>query len=74
MTFRLNQYSANFYLLTILHVLHVLGGILYLSVALWRALRGRLTIDSHEILANALLYWHFVGGIWYVLFTILYFL
>lgn len=36
-----NPHSSFFYLLTVLHVFHVLGGIIWLFVTLWRVMRIR---------------------------------
>ena len=65
-----NPNSSFFYVLTAVHVVHVLGGLgglLYVISKLQRpvlALR-RSTIDS------ASYYWHFMGGLWmYLLFVI----
>jgi cytochrome oxidase Cu insertion factor (SCO1/SenC/PrrC family) len=65
---RTNLYWSSFFVLTGVHGLHVLGGLVALAWAGRRALqrRGALALElvSH--------YWHFVDGVWLLLFTLLY--
>ena len=66
-------YGAVFYSLTGLHGLHVGGGLCYLFV-----LAGRLrTAGSFAVrrygVRLAALFWHFMGLLWAILFTLLYF-
>lgn len=67
-----NLYGGMFFLATGLHAAHVLGGLGVLVSAWVRSLR---TIDT-STLTNRVhltgLYWHFVGVLWLVLFSILY--
>lgn len=63
-------YAAVFFALTGLHALHVLGGLGFLGVlirSLWRDPRRAPSVRLGAI------YWHFMGAIWLVLFTLLYF-
>ena len=63
-------YAAVFFALTGLHALHVLGGLGFLgALALWLR-RSALRLSSVRLGA---LYWHYMGAIWVVLFTLLYF-
>lgn len=63
---------TGFWVLTGLHALHVLGGILPLGLETWLAWR-RPTTDIHR--AGAIrftaMYWHFLGVIWLVLYGLL---
>ena len=72
LTLRSSQLGSNFYCLTILHVVHVVGGIAYLAVAFRDALMHRFTSTDHERVANCMIYWHFVGILWYALFAALF--
>lgn len=72
LTIRSSQLGSNFFCLTVLHVVHVLGGIAYLGVTLRDALKRRFTAEDHERVPNCMVYWHFVGVLWYALFTALY--
>ncbi len=74
-----NPHSSFFYLLTGLHALHLLGGILGLSVLLLRARRAAREPDSRLMqakrgaIADAMgLYWHFMDGLWVYLFALLF--
>jgi cytochrome c oxidase subunit III len=63
--------SAFFYLLTAVHGLHVLGGLVAWGRASARAWRGS---DPARIRLGAELcaiYWHFLLGVWVVLFAVL---
>lgn len=67
-----NAYGAIFYSLTGLHGLHILGGLVFLAFLLARAGRRELeVVRSPAGLCAA--YWHFMDGIWLVLFFVLYF-
>ena len=72
LTMRSSQLGSNFYCLTVLHVLHVVGGIAYLGVTLRDALHARFTPQDNERVANCMIYWHFVGILWYTLFAALF--
>lgn len=70
-----NLFASTFYALTGFHGLHVtLGVICILIVWLQARSGGRITPGSHFGLEAAELYWHFVDGIWVVLYGILYLL
>lgn len=68
-----NAYGAVFYSLTGLHALHVLGGLGFLCKVLIASYGApaALTRGAVELCA---IYWHFMGGVWIVLFFVLYFL
>jgi len=69
-----NLYASTFYALTGFHGLHVTLGALMILIVWWqcRTPAGRITANNHFPLEAAELYWHFVDGIWVVLFVILY--
>lgn len=70
-----NLFASTFYALTGFHGLHVtLGAICIAIVALQTRPGGAITADSHFGLEAAELYWHFVDGIWVVLYGLLYLL
>jgi len=62
-------FSGSFFVITGFHGLHVLSGVIYLTVALLMARRGGLTAGGTEI---AGLYWHFVDLVWVAIFTLFY--
>jgi cytochrome c oxidase subunit 3 len=71
-----NLYASTFFAATGFHGLHVTLGALMILIVWWQARqpRGRVTAADHFPLEAAELYWHFVDGIWVILFAILYLL
>ncbi|GCE64386.1 heme-copper oxidase subunit III [cyanobiont of Ornithocercus magnificus] len=69
-----NIYASTFYVVTGFHGLHVTLGAMMILIVWWQARvgDGRVTRGDHFPLEAAELYWHFVDGIWVVLFVILY--
>jgi len=63
--------SGFFYILTGLHGLHLLGGVVALTVVLGKALKNRLTAFSHEPLKLCAAYWHVMDALWLYLFLLL---
>jgi cytochrome c oxidase subunit 3 len=66
------HHSSFFYLLTALHGIHLVGGIVGFAVALGAAFRGRLTPKKHEPLKVCAMYWHAMDVIWIYLFLLLF--
>lgn len=62
-----NPAGSFFYLLTAMHGLHVIGGLVAWGVALQRMRRG----VSPDTIALCARYWHFLLAIWIVLFAVL---
>ncbi len=71
-----NLYASTFYALTGFHGLHVTLGAIMILIVWWQARSpdGRVTSKNNFPLEAAELYWHFVDGIWVILFIILYLL
>ncbi len=71
-----NLYASTFYALTGFHGLHVTVGAVMILIVWWqsRSPGGRITPENQFPLEAAELYWHFVDGIWVILFIILYLL
>ena len=71
-----NLYASTFYALTGFHGLHVTLGTIMILIVWWQARQpnGRITSSNQFPLEATELYWHFVDGIWVVLFIILYLL
>jgi cytochrome c oxidase subunit 3 len=63
-----NLWTNTYFLLTGLHALHVLGGIIAMLVLLMIP----LTIPRSGLVENVALYWHFVDIVWIFLFPLLY--
>ena len=73
---RENLFASTFYALTGFHGLHVTLGTLMILIISWqtRSKGGRITNQNMFPLEAVELYWHFVDGIWVILFIILYLL
>tara|TARA_Y100000589_G_scaffold179053_1_gene169555 strand:+ start:139 stop:738 length:600 start_codon:yes stop_codon:yes gene_type:complete len=69
-----NLFASTFYALTGFHGLHVTLGTLMILIISWqtRTNGGRITFENIFPLEAVELYWHFVDGIWVILFIILY--
>lgn len=66
-----NPASAFFYLLTGLHGLHLLGGLVALALTAGKVRQG---VEFSQVLLSVRLcafYWHFLLALWLVLFTLL---
>ncbi len=71
-----NLFASTFYALTGFHGLHVTLGTLMILIILWqtRIKGGRISYKNMFPFEAVELYWHFVDGIWVILFIILYLL
>ena len=70
-----NPYAGFFYILTAVHAVHVLGGIMALGVIVlktWGETESATLLKRRRELAQTVgWYWHFIGGLWVVLFVLL---
>lgn len=66
-----NLYAFAFYMLTTLHALHVLGGLVGLFVVWYRAGRNVYSASKHAAVWRSTAYWHFLDAVWIVLFLTL---
>jgi Heme/copper-type cytochrome/quinol oxidase, subunit 3 len=62
------------YVITFLHALHVLAGLIVLIFTLVKAVRKKYTADDYQGLSVAAIFWHFLGGLWLYLFLFLLFI
>ena len=69
-----NSASSFLYVLSGLHVLHLLGGIVALIVVLVNAMGNKYSSENYVGLKICSTYWHFLGGLWVYLFLFLYFI
>lgn len=68
-----NLFGSTFYVLTGFHGLHVLAGLILMAIVLWRSRKpGHYSSEKHFGVEAAEIYWHFVDGVWVILFTLLY--
>ena len=56
-----------FWVLTGLHVAHVLGGLVPLAMLAWYAVARRWTTSRRGFLGHAAIYWHFLDVVWVLL-------
>jgi cytochrome c oxidase subunit 3 len=61
-----------YFTMTGIHGLHVLIGIIVLTVIARRVAQGRVTQERHLLLYNGGLYWHLVDVVWIFLLPLLY--
>lgn len=66
-------YGGVFYSITGLHGAHVLLGIIWLGICLFRLFSSRYTFSLSQGLWSSLVYWHFVDVIWIFVWSCLYF-
>ena len=71
LTAKTNLYGFTYYLLTGLHALHVVGGLVPLSIVTVRAWRGRYSAAAHAGVEYTATYWHFLDGVWLILWAVL---
>jgi cytochrome c oxidase subunit 3 len=62
---------AFFYVVSVLHALHLAGGITALLWTLRKLAAGAYSPAQHAGLTHAAVFWHFLGGTWLYLFGIL---
>jgi heme/copper-type cytochrome/quinol oxidase subunit 3 len=67
-----NAYTSIFYVTTGLHGIHVLIGLLMNLQVQAKSWLGRTTAKRHESMDIFGLYWHFVDGVWLLVFPSLY--
>jgi cytochrome c oxidase subunit 3 len=64
-------YSSFFYVLTAVHGVHLGGGIIALAYLLWRIWRSEPGRGVMDVFKGCATYWHFVGGVWLLLYLLL---
>ena len=67
-----NIYGSTFFMATGFHGFHVLVGTIFLTVCLFRAMKGHFTPQQHFGFEAAAWYWHFVDVVWLFLFACIY--
>ncbi|MBV9214995.1 MAG: cytochrome c oxidase subunit 3 [Acidobacteria bacterium] len=70
-----NPYAGFFYILTAVHAIHVLGGIVALGsivLRVWYPRHSDTELARRRTLAEVVgWYWHFMGGLWILIFVLL---
>jgi cytochrome c oxidase subunit 3 len=60
-----------FYIFTVLHAAHVVGGLIPMALVLARAIRANYVSARHAGVHMCAMYWHFLDAVWLVLFAVL---
>ncbi len=66
-----NLYAFTFYMLTGLHAIHVLGGIICLIVVTLKSYFWSYTAQDHDGVEYCAIYWHFLDGVWLIIYFVL---
>jgi cytochrome c oxidase subunit 3 len=72
LTISTNLFGTTYYSLVGLHAFHVTVGLICIAVAMVLALLGKVKQEHGERADVFSLYWHFVDGVWIVVFTVVY--
>jgi heme/copper-type cytochrome/quinol oxidase subunit 3 len=72
LTLSSSAYGSTFYTIIGTHAVHVLGALVWVAVSLGLAARGRVTPERSAPLRACAMYWHFVVGLWPVLYLAVY--
>jgi cytochrome c oxidase subunit III len=74
LTMSSSTYGTTFYTLIGTHALHVAGALIWLLALLGLTAAGRVSRERGTIVRGCALYWHFVVGLWPILFVTVYLL
>ncbi len=74
LTMSSSTYGTTFYTLIGTHALHVAGALVWLLALLGLAMAGRVSRERGTAVRGCVLYWHFVVGLWPILFVAVYLL
>jgi len=72
LTIRTNLFGTTFYSLVGLHAAHVIVGLLLLTIGWVLSLGGRVHAGHAGRAETLSLYWHFVDGVWVIVFLVVY--
>lgn len=69
-----NASGSFLYILTFLHILHLVAGLIVVLVTLKNSIKGRYNAQNTLGLELCSIYWHFLDILWVYLFLFLYFI
>jgi cytochrome c oxidase subunit 3/cytochrome o ubiquinol oxidase subunit 3 len=72
LTISRNLFGSTYYTLVGAHALHVTGGVTIMLIVLGLALARQVTSANRAGVGLISWYWHFVDGVWIVVFTVVY--
>jgi len=64
-----NASGSYLYILALLHIGHVIGGLVALTIAYIKSLRHKYSADNYLGVKLCATYWHFLDGLWVYLFV-----
>ena len=67
-------YASLFYIMTTIHMAHVIGGVIFLMLVFVQSRSGQLSMQRHDSLTAGAIYWDFVDLVWIGLFLVFYIL
>ncbi|PQO41090.1 cytochrome c oxidase subunit I [Blastopirellula marina] len=71
-TIDVNLFAATFFTVTGFHGMHVIAGLITLSIVLALAMKNAFSRDRTNVLRAVGVYWHFVDVVWIIVFSIVY--
>ncbi|MGI4874939.1 MAG: cytochrome c oxidase subunit 3 [Janthinobacterium lividum] len=66
-----NPSGSFLYVLTGWHAFHIVSGLIFVAVVLWRSLKYQVHSRAMLSIGNAVIYWHFLGILWWYLYLFL---
>lgn len=69
-----NSSGSYLWVLIMIHMIHLSFGLVYLFVNIYRVTKGTINPEDTIRLRVLGVYWHFLGGLWLLLFTMLFLL
>lgn len=66
------EFGSSFFALTGFHGLHVLMGLVLLSIVFGLSAAGHFKEKPTSVISTVGIYWHFVDAVWLVVFTVIY--
>jgi cytochrome c oxidase subunit III len=72
LTVQRNLFGTTYYTLVGFHGVHVTAGVIIMLIVLGLALRRQVTAANPHGVELVSWYWHFVDGVWVVVFTVVY--
>ena len=74
LTISTNLFGTTYYSLVGLHAFHLTAGLVMLLIVLIFGLTGRVNQGQSGRVGVLSMYWHFVDGVWVIVFTVVYIL
>ncbi len=68
-----NASGSFLYLIAVVHLLHLFGGLIALLITLTKSIKKSYTAQDYLGIELAAIYWHFLDALWIYLFLFLYF-